>query len=161
MNTVDSLNVFQQTTLKNYRKKFKKEINKTNEELKQWIEDAAFHHKYHTNSIKTKYERLKKELKQIKKRLEQTYEDLWMQSEVLLIDLMSRGLSPARIKQFQHFKADESLVGEKCSICLANFKAGRRLIRLDCEGRHVFHQVCIEGWFAGKTTCPNCRHAFF
>ena len=157
--------MFQQTTLKNYRKKFKKEINKTNEELKQWIEDAAFHHKYHTNSIKTKYERLKKELKQIKKRLEQTYEDLYDQSSVLIIDLMNRGLSPARIRQFQRFKADETLVGDRCAICLKNFKVGKRLIRLDCgdrrEGRHVFHKKCIKKWFAAKTTCPLCRHAYF
>ena len=153
--------MFQETTLTSFKEDFKEKIQKLDLELDEWIEDADYIHNYKTNSTKTKYSKLQKELKRIEKRLEQTYEDLWMQSEVLLIDLMSRGLSPARIKQFQHFKADESLVGEKCSICMEDFKAGRRLIRLDCEGRHVFHQVCIEGWFAGKTTCPNCRHAFF
>ena len=69
-----------------------------------------------------------------------------------------KGLSPETIKQFYHFAAGESLVGDQCSICMENIEVGRKMIRLDCK--HVFCQVCIEGWFADHNTCPNCRHVF-
>ena len=71
-----------------------------------------------------------------------------------------KGLTSERIRQFDHLEADESLVDEQCSICMEDFEVGRKLIRLDCDGRHVFCQVCIEGWFADHNTCPICRHLF-
>ena len=73
---------------------------------------------------------------------------------------LRRGLTPARIQKFDHFPADESLVGERCTICLGDIEVGRRMIRLDCKGHHVFCQGCVEGWFADHKTCPNCRHEF-
>ena len=71
-----------------------------------------------------------------------------------------QGLTAARIQKFQQFPADESLVGEKCSVCQDEIVVGRRMMRLDCDGQHIYHQDCIKGWFADHNTCPNCRHNF-
>ena len=76
------------------------------------------------------------------------------------IDTFSRGLSPERIQKFAQFKADESHVSDQCAICMEDFEIGRNMMRLDCDGKHAFCQVCIEGWFADHNTCPLCRHAF-
>ena len=71
-----------------------------------------------------------------------------------------QGLTTARIHEFQQFPADESLVGNRCGVCLDDIEAGRRMMRLDCDGQHVLCQDCVEGWFADHNTCPNCRHIF-
>ena len=77
-----------------------------------------------------------------------------------LINSITHGFTPERIQQFDHFQADESLVDDQCSICMEDFEVGRNSMRLDCDGRHMFCQVCIEGWFADHKTCPICRHIF-
>ena len=87
------------------------------------------------------------------------------QIEELRIMLQQRnqhqqGLTAARIQKFQQFPADESLVGERCSVCQDEIEVRRRMMRLDCDGQHVFCQDCVEGWFADHKTCPSCRHAF-
>ena len=69
-----------------------------------------------------------------------------------------QGLSSARIQQFHQFAADQSQVGERCSVCQDEIEVGRRMMRLDCH--HVFCQGCVEGWLADHKTCPNCRHVF-
>ena len=71
-----------------------------------------------------------------------------------------KGLLPARIQQFDQFQADKSFVGDKCAICIGEFEIGRKVMRLDRDGKHTFCQVCIEGWFAEHKTCPICRHFF-
>ena len=71
-----------------------------------------------------------------------------------------QGLSSARIQQFHKFQADESLVGDRCSVCQDDVEVGRRMMRLNCDGQHVFCQDCVEGWLANHNTCPNCRHVF-
>ena len=73
-------------------------------------------------------------------------------------DLLCKGLTKKRIKQFYHYIADESNVGDQCTICIQEFEVGRKMMRLDCN--HEFCNKCIEGWFANHKTCPNCRHAF-
>ena len=77
-----------------------------------------------------------------------------------VIDVQQKGLTPARIQKFHQILADESIVGERCSICQDDIEVGRRMMRLDCDGQHVFCQDCVEGWFADHNTCPNCRHIF-
>lgn len=44
-----------------------------------------------------------------------------------------------------------------CSICLVDFEDRVTVSQLPCNGRHVFHQECIDKWFAINTTCPTCR----
>ena len=70
------------------------------------------------------------------------------------------GLTPRSIRRFKVFAADESHVGDQCSICMEETDAGRRMRRLTCDGQHYFCQQCIEGWFAEHNTCPLCRHKF-
>ena len=75
-------------------------------------------------------------------------------------DTFLRGLFTERIQKFAQFTADESHVGDQCSICMENFEIGRNMMRLDCDGKHAFCQVCIKGWFVDHKTCPICRHKF-
>ena len=70
------------------------------------------------------------------------------------------GLSKETIQKFEIFTADESHVGDQCSICMENVEVGRIMRRLTCDGQHYFCQECIEGWFAEHNTCPLCRHKF-
>ena len=57
------------------------------------------------------------------------------------------------------FTADSS-IGGKCVICQEDIEKGRKVRRLDCDGRHIFCQVCIEGWLRNNNTCPICMHKF-
>ena len=70
------------------------------------------------------------------------------------------GLNPRKIRSFKLFTADESHVGDQCSICMEDIDVGRRMRRLTCDGQHYFCQECIEKWFAEHNTCPLCRHIF-
>ena len=74
--------------------------------------------------------------------------------------LDEKGLTPKRIQKFQVFEADESLVGDRCAVCLGDIETGRKMMRLDCDGQHEFCQSCTEKWFADYKTCPCCRHSF-
>ena len=71
-----------------------------------------------------------------------------------------RGLTSERVGMFQHFDADESLVGEQCIICMNDFEIGTKMVRLDCHVDHYLCKVCADRWFEDHNTCPNCRHAF-
>ena len=75
-------------------------------------------------------------------------------------DEEQQGLTAQRIQQFKQFQADESFFGEQCVICMGDVEINRNMMRLDCDGQHFFCQVCIEGWFATKKSCPICRHVF-
>ena len=52
-----------------------------------------------------------------------------------------KGRTPARIQQFYKLKEDESLIGDRCSVCQDDIEVGRRMMRLDCNGQHVFCQT--------------------
>lgn len=43
-----------------------------------------------------------------------------------------------------------------CPVCLAEFRQGETLRRLDACG-HAFHQECIDAWLARNVSCPVCR----
>ena len=72
----------------------------------------------------------------------------------------SQGLSPERIKNFEHFTADESLVGEKCLICMSDLEIGMEMVRLDCHVDHFLCKKCTDNWFKNHNTCPSCRNVF-
>ena len=78
----------------------------------------------------------------------------------ILVNLQQQGLSSGVIKIFSCFTADQSHVGDQCSICMENYDIGRNMMRLDCDGKHTFCKVCIDVWFADHNTCPLCRHKF-
>lgn len=54
---------------------------------------------------------------------------------------------------------DPSAIGkETCPICIADFKNGDDLRVLPCEGRHRFHQACVDPWLLElSSSCPICR----
>ena len=70
------------------------------------------------------------------------------------------GLTPARIGGFEHFNANEAMVGEQCNVCLEDLEAGTQMVRLDCHVNHYFCRRCIYKWFEDHNTCPTCRCVF-
>ncbi|KLO14282.1 hypothetical protein SCHPADRAFT_939693 [Schizopora paradoxa] len=50
---------------------------------------------------------------------------------------------------------------ETCPICIVDFEEGDDLRVLPCEGKHVFHQQCVDPWLLElSSSCPICRHDF-
>jgi Ring finger domain len=53
----------------------------------------------------------------------------------------------------------ESIGRETCPICIVDFEDGDDLRVLPCEGKHVFHQTCVDPWLLElSSSCPICRH---
>tara|TARA_Y100001970_G_C13851040_1_gene659340 strand:- start:153 stop:680 length:528 start_codon:yes stop_codon:yes gene_type:complete len=50
---------------------------------------------------------------------------------------------------------DDKIDNIDCSICLELFNNEDKLIKLTCG--HIYHELCIEGWFNIQKVCPNCR----
>ena len=158
IDTIDMLVQFQDVTLRQYRVENAERIDLVQEKLGALEQEAR---KYCSYKTKTKILSFKTEIGNLRKQFAESFTNLLRLSNLLLMDLMAQeSLSPERIQQFDHLQADGLLVSEQCSICIEDLEVGRRLIRLDCDGRHVFCQVCIEGWFAHHNTCPVCRHLF-
>ena len=80
--------------------------------------------------------------------------------EVPFLQGLPQGLTSERIEKFEHFTADESLVGEQCLICMNDLEFGMEMVRLDCHVDHILCKVCVKKWFKNHKTCPTCRHAF-
>jgi len=50
---------------------------------------------------------------------------------------------------------------ETSPICIVDFEEGDDLRVLPCEGKHVFHQQCVDPWLLElSSSCPICRHDF-
>lgn len=48
---------------------------------------------------------------------------------------------------------------ETCPICIVDFEEGDDLRLLPCEGKHRFHQQCVDPWLLElSSSCPICRH---
>ena len=53
----------------------------------------------------------------------------------------------------------ESIGRETCPICIVDFEEGDDVRVLPCEGKHVFHQACVDPWLLElSSSCPICRH---
>ena len=109
--------------------------------------------------IKSDYYKETREIQKFKQELQQELEILQLRIDDKKQRLF-KGLTPARIQQLHQFHADQSLVGKRCGMCMDDIVVGTRVMRLDCNGHHVFCQGCVEGWFSNHNTCPNCRHTF-
>jgi len=48
-----------------------------------------------------------------------------------------------------------SLIKEKCSICISFFNIDEKITKLDCK--HILHTKCIAEWVKYKSECPVCR----
>ena len=116
--------------------------------------------------VKVKCEKERKLLSALSEKFEEKSREAIQQLGFVCDDIEQQqndqlqGLSATSIGRFQLFTADESHVGDQCSICKEDIDAGRRMRRLTCDGQHYFCQHCIEGWFAEHNTCPLCRHKF-
>jgi hypothetical protein len=51
---------------------------------------------------------------------------------------------------------------ETCPICIVDFEEGDDLRLLPCEGKHRFHQQCVDPWLLElSSSCPICRQGVF
>ncbi|CAF1927225.1 unnamed protein product [Rotaria magnacalcarata] len=61
---------------------------------------------------------------------------------------------------FEHLlliKYNEKLIKQTdCAICLIDFMPNEQVRQLPCDGAHVFHPTCIDGWLLKSFTCPQC-----
>lgn len=52
----------------------------------------------------------------------------------------------------------ECMGRETCPICIVDFEEGDDLRVLPCEGKHRFHQSCVDPWLLELSgSCPICR----
>lgn len=55
----------------------------------------------------------------------------------------------------------EAIGRETCPICIVDFEEGDELRVLPCEGKHRFHQTCVDPWLLELSgSCPLCRQDF-
>ncbi|KZP34645.1 hypothetical protein FIBSPDRAFT_772413 [Athelia psychrophila] len=55
----------------------------------------------------------------------------------------------------------EAIGTETCPICIVDFEEGDDLRLLPCEGKHRFHQECVDPWLLElSSSCPICRQDF-
>ena len=57
-------------------------------------------------------------------------------------------------------KKDDSILNEKCLICIENYKINE-LKRVLPKCQHFFHKKCIDKWFKKNASCPICRDKIF
>ena len=51
-----------------------------------------------------------------------------------------------------------SIGREICPICIVDFEEGDDIRLLPCEGKHSFHQQCVDPWLLTlSSSCPICR----
>ena len=48
---------------------------------------------------------------------------------------------------------------EECIICFESYKKDDKVVKLTCDGRHIFHSDCIGEWFKNREACPICNMA--
>ena len=52
----------------------------------------------------------------------------------------------------------DSIGREICPICIVDFEEGDDIRLLPCEGKHSFHQQCVDPWLLTlSSSCPICR----
>ncbi|KAF5322555.1 hypothetical protein D9619_001774 [Psilocybe cf. subviscida] len=55
----------------------------------------------------------------------------------------------------------DSIGRDTCPICIVDFEEGDDIRVLPCEGKHCFHQACVDPWLLKlSSSCPICRHDF-
>ncbi|KAF9241600.1 hypothetical protein BU15DRAFT_44671 [Melanogaster broomeanus] len=68
--------------------------------------------------------------------------------------------SPASVREGDTPMPD-SIGREVCPICIVDFEEGDDLRVLPCEGKHRFHQTCVDPWLLELSgSCPLCRQDF-
>jgi len=68
---------------------------------------------------------------------------------------------PSKVTHAEADPLPESIGRETCPICIVDFEDGDDVRVLPCEGKHVFHQACVDPWLLElSSSCPICRHDF-
>lgn len=52
---------------------------------------------------------------------------------------------------------DPKLLEDPCVICMAEYEPGDKIFEFACDGKHYFHQECLNRWLTNKATCPMCK----
>jgi hypothetical protein len=73
----------------------------------------------------------------------------------------NHGEGPSQVRKLRAPVEDVTLdaIGrETCPICIVDFEEGDDLRLLPCEGKHRFHQDCVDPWLLElSSSCPICR----
>ncbi|KAH6914059.1 RING-7 protein [Coprinopsis sp. MPI-PUGE-AT-0042] len=69
---------------------------------------------------------------------------------------------PSRAARKDEHDVVPSAIGrDTCPICIVDFEEGDDVRVLPCEGKHAFHQSCVDPWLLElSTSCPICRQDF-
>jgi Ring finger domain len=66
--------------------------------------------------------------------------------------------SPAVVAGDRNDVMPAAIGRETCPICIMDFEEGDDLRLLPCEGKHRFHQSCVDPWLLElSSSCPICR----
>ena len=159
-----SLNGLKKTKL-GYQKEYIIVPHMLNSDIKEVTTNVKVHQQKHDEAFKElqQVKRIQRELQEkiaiVQQQVNEIRRNL-LELNNVPDGIQKKGLTPERIQKFHHFAADESMVGDRCVVCLDDIDVGRKMIRLDCSGQHQLCKVCVENWFASNNTCPLCRHVF-
>ena len=80
--------------------------------------------------------------------------------ELVDLRLVPRSSRPQRRRQSTADPLLESIGRETYPICIVDFEDGDGVRVLPCEGKHVFHQACVNPWLVLElsSSCLICRH---
>ena len=162
MNEIEVLEVF----IPDRAEELQVELVKMQREAKQ-MQTTLINHKG-SKAVLLELERVYEDLTELDLKLRTDSDEIltvvedFLEGNILVAqnNVQNQGLTRERIEKFENIEADNSLVGERCGICLDEIEVGREMKRLDCDGQHSFCHGCIENWFVGNATCPTCRHKF-
>jgi hypothetical protein len=69
-----------------------------------------------------------------------------------------RGASQIMLDRLCVTEYKENISGvSDCVICLLEYNPRDRIITLQCQERHFFHENCARKWLKTNATCPICR----
>ena len=110
--------------------------------------------------LQVRRQQLQVRRQQLQVRRQQLQENQQHLQEIVQEDIPLRGLTAERIGEFKNFVSDQTMLSDRCIICLDDLKVGMQMVRLDCHVDHYLCRVCADGWFKDHNTCPTCRHEF-
>ena len=61
------------------------------------------------------------------------------------------------LKNCDHIKKDDKIIGTKCLICMEDYKH-KEYKRVLPNCKHYFHKRCIDKWLKQNSSCPICRN---
>ena len=141
-----------------------RQYNETNEQIMEEVKRKIKVYEKRLEKIIQETEKIKRIQLALEQKIPVIYQQHRLIHEHLLQQLQNddqqQGLSPRSIRRFHLFTADETLVGQQCTICSDDITVGRRMRRLTCDGNQAFCPACCETWFVNNNTCPLCQHTF-